>query len=377
MFQKNGFGARQLKFERLDARALMAVDVLEVEPNNSELQSTVFEWTGESTVRLLGTAAGKDDKDYFAFTATADARVNVGVTSAAGAKLEVNSRSGTQVFESEPNDGLNAGSWQASAGETYLLRIRANDRGPAEYAVELTTGQGGNSGGSTGGSSGSGSGSNIVNGNEVEPNNKPELATSAVLSASAPVTLTGAASKRDRDFFRVQTDSSGVVTVDTGNSGIKVSIETQSGQKLFESEPQDGVTRASFDVTAGAVFFVRARGTGSEVSQYALTFTLAGGAPTGATAGGVAASTTVRDTWLDASDDGIVSPMDALLVINFINSHGQRDAVDDALLGLDTNDDRVISALDVLLVVNRINQHGSSDINDSFDDSDIRKRTRA
>lgn len=371
MIQRDGSTVRRMMFERLDSRQLMAVDVFEVEPNNAESQSTVFEWTGETSVRLLGTSASKDDKDYFAFTSPSDMRVNASVASAAGAKLEVNTRGGTQVFESEPNDGLNTGWWQASAGETYLLRLRSASHLSAGYEVSLTTGQGGGSGNS-------GGGSNIVSGAEVEPNNKPDLATAAVLSASAPITLTGTASKRDRDFFRVQTDSAGTVTIDTGSSGVRVSIENRAGNKLFESEPQDGVTRGSFDVAAGSVLFVRARGTGSEVAQYALAFTLAGGATSGETSGNTTStSSSVRDTWLDSSDDGIVSPVDALLVINYINTHGQGQGADDALLGLDTNDDRVISALDVLLVVNRINQHGSSDVNDAFDDSDIRKRTRA
>lgn len=369
VFHRNGLSVRCLQFERLDVRQLMAVDVLESEPNNDETQANRFEWAGQTEVRLLGTSQGKDDKDYFVFTSPADTRVNVNVVSAAGAKLEVNASNGTQVFENEPGHGLTSGWWQAAAGESYRLRLRAPDQTPAVYAVSLTTGQGSGSGNSSGGNS------NVISGAEVEPNNKPDLATSAVLSASAPISLTGNASKRDRDFFRVQTDSAGMVTIDTGNSGIKVSLETSQGVKLFESEPQDGITRASFDAAAGSVFFVRARGTSGDVTHYSLALTLAAGTNAGQT-GSTDASNTVRDAWLDSSDDGMVSPIDALMVINHINSHGAGHAADDALLGLDTNDDRVISALDVLLVVNRINQHGSSDVNDAFDDSDIRKRNR-
>ncbi len=375
MFHRNGFSQRGLWLERLDNRQLMAVDVLETEPNNTEDQSTRFEWSG-SEMRLLGTSQNKNDKDYFVFTAPSDMRLSASVTSAGGAKLEVNTQSGIQVFESEPNHGLNTGSWQAAAGETYRLRLRAPDKLPAAYEVLLSTGQGSGSSGNSGGQSTGGS-SNILSGAEVEPNNKPELATAVVLTASAPVTLTGSASKRDRDFFRVQTDSAGTVTVDSGNSGIKLSVETPTGNKLFESEPQDGFTRASFDVTAGSVVFVRARGTSDDVTQYSVALTLAAGSPAASSTGTPTASATVRDAWLDPSDDGIVSPVDALLVINYINTRNQGNSADDALLGLDTNDDRIISALDVLLVVNRINQHGSSDVNDAFDDSDIRRRSQA
>ena len=374
MVRKGGFSVRNLQVERLDLRQLMAVDVLETEPNNAETQANQVQWTGQSEVRLLGTSQSKDDKDYFVFTTPTATRVNVNIVSAAGAKLEVNTLTGAQVFENEPNDGLNSGSWQATAGESYRLRLRAPDRSPAAYEVSLTAGQGSASGSGTG--SGTGGSSNVSSGTEVEPNNKPDLATSAAISASAPITLTGAASKRDRDYFRVQAASTGLVTIDTGNSGIKVSIETPLGVKLFESEPKDGVTRGSFAATAGEAFLVRARGTSGDVTQYSLALTLAGGSMSGGTGGTVTASNTVRDAWLDASDDGIVSPVDALLVINHINSHGAGHANDDALLGLDTNDDRVIAALDVLLVVNRINQHGSSDVNDTFDDSDIRRRNR-
>ncbi len=81
MVHKNGLARRTLKLEQLDSRQLMAVDVLEVEANNSEGQATRFE-LGSEAVRLLGTSIGKDDKDYFAFTASSDQRVQVSVASA-------------------------------------------------------------------------------------------------------------------------------------------------------------------------------------------------------------------------------------------------------------------------------------------------------
>ncbi len=60
------------------------------------------------------------------------------------------------------------------------------------------------------------------------------------------------------------------------------------------------------------MFLVRARGTSSAVTQYSLSLTLSGGAPSGST-GEATPSATVRDAWLDSSDDGMVSPLDALM----------------------------------------------------------------
>ncbi len=360
---------RRLMCEALDKRQLMAVDVVETEPNNSEATANRFQWPDQAEVRLLGTSQSKEDKDYFVFTAASSARLNVNIASEGRAKLEVTTLSGSQVFENEPKHGLNSGSWQATAGETYLLRLRAPGNSPADYQVTLTSG----SNGSSNGGGNSGGNSNVHHGAEVEPNNKPVQATEVVLSASAPVTLSGTASKRDRDFFQVQSDSAGVVTLDTGNSGVKVSVETQTGIKLFESEPQDGVTRGTFNLATGMAFLVRVRGTSSDVSEYSLALTLAASSTTQPSPS-VPPSATVLDAWLDSSDDGVVSPVDVLLVINYINTHGAGQGADDALPGLDPNDDRVVTARDVLVIVNRINQHGSSDVNDAFDDSDIRKR---
>jgi hypothetical protein len=61
------------------------------------------------------------------------------------------------------------------------------------------------------------------------------------------------------------------------------------------------------------------------------------------------------------SDDGIVSALDALLIINDINTHGARD-----LRGtntpyppyIDVTGDNFVSALDVLQVVNYVNSRG-------------------
>ena len=68
---------------------------------------------------------------------------------------------------------------------------------------------------------------------------------------------------------------------------------------------------------------------------------------------------------LDVSGNGIVSPLDVLLVINLLNSgrgatvYGMAQPADGSKLYADTNNDEVISPLDVLLVINQLNKRGS------------------
>lgn len=77
-----------------------------------------------------------------------------------------------------------------------------------------------------------------------------------------------------------------------------------------------------------------------------------------------------RQIWhnrFDAADvnfDSVVSPVDALAIINRLNDRGSeevRGTNRDADYFMDTNDDGSVSAVDVLLVVNRLNQSASTD----------------
>ncbi|MDX1927687.1 MAG: hypothetical protein SFV81_14290 [Pirellulaceae bacterium] len=370
---------RALFVENLSPRQLMAIDVAEIEPNNSESQATSFQFSAAESTVLRGSSSSQNDKDYFAFTAIASGPVTVGVNSNAGAKLEVTTRAGAQLFETEPKDGVNSGTFQTVAGTFYLLRMRAPDKAAATYAVTVSGGATGNSGSNSGGSTGGGSTGNtnstVV---EAEPNNDASQAVQLSLVANEPRTLTGVASKKDRDFFIVTPTSSGTVSIDTGNSGIKLSIETRQGSKLFESEPNDGVTQGSFTVTEGQVLVLRARGLNSAPTNYSIAVSLSGatsGATNGTTTtGGAAAVPTAKAVpvqWLDTSDDGLVSPLDALLVINQLTTehpeaHGavHSAAHDAAMLQFDMNDDSLVSPIDALLVINHLSGHhrGSDDL---------------
>ncbi len=95
-----------LRFERLDARQLMAVDVLESKPTTPRRRAPSFPCLPTRVFGCLGRQRAKDDKDYSCLHGRANMRVSVSVASTAGAKLEVNTRAGAQVFENEPKDGL-------------------------------------------------------------------------------------------------------------------------------------------------------------------------------------------------------------------------------------------------------------------------------
>lgn len=68
----------------------------------------------------------------------------------------------------------------------------------------------------------------------------------------------------------------------------------------------------------------------------------------------------------DVNTDQVVSPIDALSVINYLNTSQNRNACaavgegESPLLRLDVNNDQWISALDVLLVINHLNAEGEA-----------------
>jgi hypothetical protein len=88
------------------------------------------------------------------------------------------------------------------------------------------------------------------------------------------------------------------------------------------------------------------------------------------TSSGVASSE-FRDSWtlanspwqnwrqpLDVSDDSLITPLDALLIINQLNAGGSRQLAlsDGPLSFIDCNGDRFLSPLDALLVINELNR---------------------
>lgn len=354
--------SRKLSVEHLNARLPMAADVVEIEPNNTASQATRFSMPAGDSVHLKGISQNQDDKDFFAFTAATTGMIAVSVQSNGGAKLEIETLAGVDVFETEPNDGINRGSFSAQSGTTYLVRLRSPNKAAADYEATLTPAMASDpiGGGSGGGNSGGGNSDNTGGGSsgsgaEVEPNNSVGQANRAALAIGSTLNLTGAVSKKDRDFFLVTPSAGGVVRIDTGTSGVKVTVESLQGVKLFESEPNDGVTTGQFSVTNTQSFVLRTRGKASSDTNYAVSLTLsaATGTPVAATTPAIAAA--IPTTWFDSNDDGAVSPLDALLVIDQLKRSRLLSAVDEALVQYDMNDDRFLSPVDVLLVVQHLN----------------------
>ncbi|MCC6508981.1 MAG: matrixin family metalloprotease, partial [Pirellulaceae bacterium] len=58
----------------------------------------------------------------------------------------------------------------------------------------------------------------------------------------------------------------------------------------------------------------------------------------------------------DASGDGVVSALDALLVINYINTNGSGSFPTQFFGYIDTNADKIISPMDALLIINELNR---------------------
>ncbi len=67
------------------------------------------------------------------------------------------------------------------------------------------------------------------------------------------------------------------------------------------------------------------------------------------------------DNPLDVNADGTVAPIDALLVINYLNFHGagQLEGAADGAPYLDVNMDGMAAAIDSLMVINYLNTHGT------------------
>ena len=66
-------------------------------------------------------------------------------------------------------------------------------------------------------------------------------------------------------------------------------------------------------------------------------------------------------TVCDVNDSGIVSPIDALLVINFLNSSDDGTLGEGDSRGLDVNGDGLVAPIDALLVINHLNNNAGGE----------------
>ena len=53
------------------------------------------------------------------------------------AQLQIEDRFGNDLFETQPNDGINSGLVTLAGGDEFFIRLRSKTDGPAEYVVDL------------------------------------------------------------------------------------------------------------------------------------------------------------------------------------------------------------------------------------------------
>ena len=241
--------------ETLEPRVMLSATVADVEPNDRTPQQ--FAVPEDGLVHIVGTAAGRKDKDFFVFTAPSSGLLDVNVASPNGpVTLEIEtSRGGINVLETEPNDGVNSGSAHLQAGQIYKIRLRSESKsGSPTYDVTLQfNGQTGGGGG------GGGNGTTVV---ESEPNNTQSQANTFAFPDTGAVQLQGtSAGKKDNDFFKFSAEQSGTVTVAVAATGslVQLEVETSNSINVFETDPKDGVNGGSFQVQAGVKYLVRLR----------------------------------------------------------------------------------------------------------------------
>ncbi len=98
--------------------------------------------SGQATV-FSGVSQNHNDKKFFSFTPPTSGQLQVQVLTSNGvfAQLEIERAStSVNVFETEPNNGVNSGTVNVTAGTLYLLRVRAPQDVAAAFTVRLTLG---------------------------------------------------------------------------------------------------------------------------------------------------------------------------------------------------------------------------------------------
>ena len=214
-------GLRNFSVETLESRALMSATTMEIEPNNSLATATVAQFDpADNAAHLVGTLANRDDKDFFRFTAPATGTMQLGLQTDAGVavKLEVDSAQG-EVFETDPNHGVNSGSFSVTAGQTYSLRVQSQGKLVGSYSIDLSLAP------VTPPPSGTVT--------ETEPNDRESQANVADLGATNHVVLQGiSTSDKDKDFFSITPATSGTLTVSvqaTSGPTAKLEVKTAAG----------------------------------------------------------------------------------------------------------------------------------------------------
>jgi hypothetical protein len=383
---------RRLNAEALEARQLMAIDVLEgAEPANSvPATAMVFTFPAADNTAVLKGQANKDDKDFFAFTAPANGTLQATLPTLR-ADLEVEDGSSREILELEPKDGRTTGSVQLVAGQRYTVRLRGTEKAATAYEATLvfTPGaatppttpapvvggvddHGGHGGDDVGDDNNGGvitppttedAAATVVA--EVEPNNARLGATRFSLTGSTR--LEGSASKDDRDFFAFTVPADGNFTIGLrtppGAGKVQVEIEDQSGREVLELEPHDGISSGTVALVAGRTYQLRVKADAATPVAYEVDLQPAAATTPPTTPPATAPVTAVAAMRhkFDTNGDEATSPLDALLIINHMNARGFDDhpsASDLAEIVFDMNDDGAVTSLDALLLINYLNAGG-------------------
>lgn len=273
MFHKSN---RRLSFQNLERREVLSTMILESEPNDRKVQADVVTFdAADQSAELSGQTATRRDQDYFRFrpTAAGEVRLDVVPTGVAVTKVSVEDAAGRELFETEPNDGIDGGVFSVNAGTDVFIRVRAQGRAVGAYSVRLSLssevtpppGGGGSGGGGT-------ETPPPVLFSEVEGNDSKARANRVSMPETGGLQIQGVStSSRDRDFFAVKATKSGVLNVSvrsTGDGVAKLEVETAGEIELFETEPNNGVHSGSFTVVAGQTYFFRVRSTSPLLAPY-------------------------------------------------------------------------------------------------------------
>ncbi len=254
------------RLESLEHRQMLSATTIETEPNDKSATADVAVFdTVDGAARLEGTIANRKDRDFFRFTAPAAGPLQLAAVGSNGlvAKVHVYNGQGVEIFETEPNDGVNAGSFLVQSGQQYTVRVKSADDTTGNYQVNLTLGDPPVT------QPPSGIGNQLA---ETEPNNRKSQATAADLGSDGLLTLQGVSTdKRDKDFFRFTPATSGNLNITVRADGgqlAKLQIENAAGEDLFETQPNDGVNAGSVAVEGGQTYFVRMRSPNREPAPY-------------------------------------------------------------------------------------------------------------
>lgn len=261
-----------MRFETLDRREVMSATIFESEPNNTKTTADAVNLDpADNTAQVSGAIANRSDEDFFRYRPTTSGVVNLKLTDGPTlqAKISIEDTAGRKLFESEPRNGTANGSFNVTAGKDIFIRVRSQDKSAGDYTFQLsfnsivtlpttsppTTPPTPPPGGTS---------ATILT--EVEGNNSKSTANRANLGAS--LQIQGSSNKNDDDFFALRPTASGKVQLASTSGAVKITIEDTAGNKVFESEPKNGVTSGSFTVTAGTTYYLRIRGQNAVLDPY-------------------------------------------------------------------------------------------------------------